>query len=423
MRGLSSPHQSSRSPPSSDYDRQKVVDDESLRLLIHPSPDVWSLHAPYPTLNSFRAPDRECVDSTYTAERGIAGFVSKLYQCLQAPPEDGVRYVRWCTQDGKDMFVIDCIPKFTEVVLPHLFKHCKFASFVRQLNIYGFQRDTDARKSKDTKDKESCRWFHPYFRPGGHNLFHLIRRRTPRYSRRRRVKAEEDVETVVQTESGDESENDDLMSESRRSSSASSTAAAQLDTVLEEAPLTSKEAATQTQPREDEDMREQQDLCMQLSQLKQACRKMQKFFTEQLTRADVEIEGQRLRIEQLESMLRMANVYPPAMQHTVLRSASRIKTEASGPFVPPAQRIQPTSTPPPLSVSSNHVNYGFLFPQDNPAPADWMPSYCPRRGSTPTTASATVAAPQLTAVSSSASLESIHSDLSPLDLAYAGLPM
>ncbi|KAI8070991.1 hypothetical protein BC940DRAFT_176605 [Gongronella butleri] len=33
------------------------------------------------------------------------------------------------------MFVIDCIPKFTEQVLPKLFKHCKFPSFVRQLNV------------------------------------------------------------------------------------------------------------------------------------------------------------------------------------------------------------------------------------------------------------------------------------------------
>ncbi|KAL0088040.1 HSF-type DNA-binding-domain-containing protein [Phycomyces blakesleeanus] len=103
------------------------------------------------------------------------------------------------------MFIIECIPKFTENVLPKLFKHCKFASFVRQLNIYGFQRDTDARKSKDSKDKETCRWYHPYFRPGRRDLFYLIRRKTPRYSRRKRVKAAEDVETIINVESGDES--------------------------------------------------------------------------------------------------------------------------------------------------------------------------------------------------------------------------
>ncbi|KAI8059525.1 hypothetical protein BC940DRAFT_313632 [Gongronella butleri] len=67
------------------------------------------------------------------SERVIAGFVAKLYQCLQTT-ENGESYARWCRHDGKDMFVIDCIPKFTEQVLPKLFKHCKFPSFVRQLN-------------------------------------------------------------------------------------------------------------------------------------------------------------------------------------------------------------------------------------------------------------------------------------------------
>ncbi|CAO3652961.1 unnamed protein product [Mucor fragilis] len=144
------------------------------------------------------------------SERGIAGFVSKLYQCLQSV-DSNQKYARWCQHDGKDMFIIDCIPEFTEFVLPRLFKHCKFPSFVRQLNIYGFQRDTDARKSKDTKDKESCRWYHPCFRPGRRDLFHLIRRKATRYSRKRKVKAsnEEDPETILNLGSADESEIDD----------------------------------------------------------------------------------------------------------------------------------------------------------------------------------------------------------------------
>lgn len=74
--------------------------------------------------------------------------------------------------------------------------------------IYGFQRDTDARKSKDSKDKETCRWHHIHFRPGRRDLFHLIRRKTPRYSRRKRARTEdeEDPETILTIGSGDESD-------------------------------------------------------------------------------------------------------------------------------------------------------------------------------------------------------------------------
>ncbi|KAI8367019.1 HSF-type DNA-binding-domain-containing protein [Choanephora cucurbitarum] len=137
-------------------------------------------------------------------ERNIAGFVSKLYQCLQAP-DDGHKYAYWCKHNGVDMFVIHSIPKFTEIVLPRLFKHCKFTSFVRQLNIYGFQRDTDARKSKDVKDKKTCRWHHVYFRPNRRDLFHLIRRQTPGYVRRRELQSRMiDSETVLGLEPEDE---------------------------------------------------------------------------------------------------------------------------------------------------------------------------------------------------------------------------
>ncbi|CAO3665082.1 unnamed protein product [Rhizopus stolonifer] len=146
-------------------------------------------------------------------ERGVAG-------CLE---DNEQSYARWCKHNGIDMFVIDCIPEFTETVLPKLFKHCKFASFVRQLNIYGFQRDTDARKSKDSKGRDACRWYHKYFKPGHRDLFHLIRRKPPRYSRTRKQRAEKPTESVLNAESEDEvsESNEDKRRDSISSTSSS----------------------------------------------------------------------------------------------------------------------------------------------------------------------------------------------------------
>lgn len=35
--------------------------------------------------------------------------MSILSRCLQAPDSEQ-RYARWCTRQGRDMFVIECIP-------------------------------------------------------------------------------------------------------------------------------------------------------------------------------------------------------------------------------------------------------------------------------------------------------------------------
>ena len=53
--------------------------------------------------------------------------------------------VRW-DQSGKCLCIVS-IHKFQELVLPLYFRHSKFASFVRQLNIYGFKKC----KSESTK--------------------------------------------------------------------------------------------------------------------------------------------------------------------------------------------------------------------------------------------------------------------------------
>ncbi|CAO3609816.1 unnamed protein product [Mucor hiemalis] len=290
-------------------------------------------------------------------------------RCLQST-DSNQKYARWCQHNGKDMFIIDCIPEFTEIILPRLFKHCKFPSFVRQLNIYGFQRDTDARKSKDTRDKESCRWYHPCFRPGRRDLFHLIRRKATRYSRKKRVKLEEeDPETILNLGSGDESDagghgddsnifsadaedenivlhinQDDSTNDQLCSSSASSVTHSiplEYNTMaLLESTTTNNNSNNNSNNllliedtsahtpsvipddldtinsnrielhhsnaiNENNTITRENELRLQLYHMKRHNEEVQNYFEEQLRCAQIKIDSQRLRIQQLEETLRV----------------------------------------------------------------------------------------------------------------------
>ncbi|XP_010547515.1 PREDICTED: heat shock factor protein HSF24-like [Tarenaya hassleriana] len=65
-----------------------------------------------------------------------APFLTKTYQLVDDPTTDDV--VSW-NQDGT-AFVVWKIADFARDLLPCFFKHNNFASFVRQLNTYGFRK-------------------------------------------------------------------------------------------------------------------------------------------------------------------------------------------------------------------------------------------------------------------------------------------
>jgi len=92
----------------------------------------------------------------------VAPFLIKLFEIVSSPASDDL--VCW-SEHGETFRIVDRT-KFAQDVLPLYFKHDNLRSFIRQLNIYGFQRVPNASGRDRTME-----FFHPMFtRNGVRNL-------------------------------------------------------------------------------------------------------------------------------------------------------------------------------------------------------------------------------------------------------------
>ena len=75
-------------------------------------------------------------DPAQTANKGTSDFVKKLFSMLDDKAYESV--VAW--SPSGESFIVKDMNEFTKTVLPKMFKHSNFASFVRQLNKYDFHK-------------------------------------------------------------------------------------------------------------------------------------------------------------------------------------------------------------------------------------------------------------------------------------------
>ena len=84
--------------------------------------------------------------------------------------------IKW-SDDGNSFIVID-EDEFAKTLIPELFKHNNYASFVRQLNMYGFHKKVglsdNSMRASERKNKSPSEYSHPFFKRGRPNLLWLI---------------------------------------------------------------------------------------------------------------------------------------------------------------------------------------------------------------------------------------------------------
>ncbi|KAI1347222.1 hypothetical protein F5Y01DRAFT_249215 [Xylaria sp. FL0043] len=104
----------------------------------------------------------------------IPPFVQKLNSFLEE--SKNTELIRW-SEKGDSFIVLD-EDEFAKTLIPELFKHNNYASFVRQLNMYGFHKKVglsdNSMKASERKNKSPSEYYNPYFRRGHPNLLWLI---------------------------------------------------------------------------------------------------------------------------------------------------------------------------------------------------------------------------------------------------------
>jgi len=121
----------------------------------------------------------EMVDQQLQFQASVPAFLAKLWNMVENPDTDML--ICW-TETGTS-FCIKNHAEFATTVLPYYYKHSNMASFIRQLNMYGFRKVNSVETGALKGDKDEMEFSHSHFIHGQEYLLGQIKRKVPVTSR------------------------------------------------------------------------------------------------------------------------------------------------------------------------------------------------------------------------------------------------
>ncbi|XP_042652022.1 heat shock factor protein 2 isoform X2 [Tyto alba] len=129
-----------------------------------------------------------------SASAGVPAFLSKLWALVGEASSN--QLITW-SQNGQSFLVLD-EQRFAKEILPKYFKHNNMASFVRQLNMYGFHKvvHVDSGIVKQERDGP-VEFRHPYFKQGREDLLEHIKRKVSSSRPEENKIRQEDISKII----------------------------------------------------------------------------------------------------------------------------------------------------------------------------------------------------------------------------------
>jgi len=107
------------------------------------------------------------------ATGNVPAFLAKLWKMVDNPETDIL--ISW--SDEGTSFVIRNQAEFAKQLLPYYYKHSNMASFVRQLNMYGFHKVMSVDSGGLKGERDENEFAHPFFLRGQEHLLDQIKRK------------------------------------------------------------------------------------------------------------------------------------------------------------------------------------------------------------------------------------------------------